>query len=91
MSLADVLERYWLLSGSSPQRDPGLLVYKSLKTNEHNYSISERKETTMYGYLIARESAPKPPIKYDGMAAVSYSSTSPHRLDLILWYTSGFL
>jgi hypothetical protein len=51
----------------------------------------ERKETTMYGYLIARESAPKPPIKYDGMAAVSYSSTSPHRLDLILWFTSGFL
>ena len=57
----------------------------------HNYSILERKETTMYGYLIAIESAPKPPIKYDGMAAVSYSSTSPHRLDLILWYTSGFL
>ena len=57
MSHADVLEMYWLLSGSSPQWDPGLLVYKSLKTirqivhHVYNkvenpyYEIFDRKET----------------------------------------------
>ena len=42
----------------------------------------------MYGLIYVRASAPKPPIKYGREAGIC--STSPLRLDLILWYTSGF-
>ena len=44
----------------------------------------------MYGLINVRASAPKPPIKY-GTAAGICPSTSPLRLDRMLWYTSGFL
>ena len=44
----------------------------------------------MYGLIYVRASAPKPPIKYFGTEAGICPSTSPLRLDLILWYTSGF-
>jgi hypothetical protein len=42
----------------------------------------------MYGLTYIRASAPKPPKYSMGMDILS---TSPQRrLDLILWYTSGF-
>lgn len=44
----------------------------------------------MYGPIYIREPAPRPPKQYSMEMAIL--STSPHRrLDLILWYTSGFL
>lgn len=44
----------------------------------------------MYGLIYVRASAPKPPIRHSGMEAGNCLLTSPLRLDLILWYTSGF-
>ena len=44
----------------------------------------------MHGLIYVRASAPKPPVKYFGTAVGNCLLTSPLRLDLILWYTSGF-
>ena len=44
----------------------------------------------MYDLTYIRESAPKPSRIIYGMAAGILPSTSPLRLDRILWYTSGF-
>ena len=43
----------------------------------------------MFGYLIIRESAPKPPIKYYPWNGQIINLAS-RRLGLVLWYTSGF-
>ena len=45
----------------------------------------------MYGPIYIREPEPRPRYKLSGVASPDFASTSPLRLDLVLWYTSGFL
>lgn len=44
----------------------------------------------MYGPIYIREPAPRPQYKWTGVASPLFASTSTLRLDLVLWYTSGF-
>ena len=44
----------------------------------------------MIGPLIIRSKEPRPQYKHPGVASPLFASTSLLRLDLVLWYTSGF-